>query len=113
MVLFIEEFKIAINGMEHQPTQCSTYNIGQKVPIITNSVGGEIVLNEFYGNGIDDGNNKGNDSDFVKQKGEAPLFNKAQHDEIYQDRKYKSVSQLVCWNTEQGLRLEPAVTGSA
>lgn len=99
--------------MEHQPSECRTDNIGQEVPVIPNSVGGKVMLNEFYGNCVYYCNEEGNDSDFIQQKRKAPLFDESQHDKVNQDRKNKGVSQFICRNAEQELRLEPAVTRSA
>ena len=111
--LFVEKFKITVNGMEHEPTTEGTDDICQEVPVITNSIGRQIVLNEFDSDGIDNGDYQRDDSDFIEQKGEAPLFDESEHNKIHEDRKNKGVSQFVCRNSEQGLRLEPAVTGSA
>lgn len=71
------------------------------------------MLNEFDSYGVHYGDEEGNDSDFIQQKRKAPLFDESQHDKVNQDRKNKGVSQFICRNAEQELRLEPAVTRSA
>ncbi len=96
--------------MEHQPSEGRTNDIGQEVPVITNSVGGKVMLNEFNGDGVYHSDQEGDDPNLIKQKRKAPLFDESQHDEVNQDRKNKGVSQFIRRNAEQRLRLEPAVT---
>ena len=66
MILFVKKFQITVYGMEHQQATESSDEIGQKVPVITNSICSKIVLNKFYSNGIDDGDNQRNYSDFIE-----------------------------------------------
>lgn len=96
--------------MKHQPAREGPDEVCQQVPVVANSIRCQIVLNQFNGNGINDCNHHGDNSDFIQQKREAPQFDESEHDEEYQDRKNKGVSQLICRNAEQSLSLEPAVT---
>ena len=66
MILFVKKFQIAIYGMEHQQATEGPDEIGQKIPVIANSIGSKIVLNKFNSNGIDDGDNQRNYSDFIE-----------------------------------------------
>ena len=66
MILFVKKFQITVYGMEHQQATESSDEIGQKVPVIANSICSKVMLNQFNGDGIDNGNDEGNDSDFIE-----------------------------------------------
>ncbi len=67
------------------------------------------MLNQFDCYPIYYGNNNGNDSDFVEEKREAPLFDEAKHDKVHKYRKNESVSKFIGWNTKDGMRLETSI----